>query len=208
MTAEVTQDSVAELGPEARPVPHPRHNDVLGGLPGSGLSPGQGSPRTRLPGRRKTAWSSNLAAASASRHSTDPLLCRVWPVGRGPQGTVGPLLQPEGQSCFPGAAWLHRRRLPAHVPVAPAPGLRTWGWVLPIHSLTSSVRAGPCPSPGLDSCTEEETQAAARVSPVAAGVSSGATCASRCCWHRPLSQSRPHTTSGRDCGTCLFRGEN
>lgn len=88
--------------------PPPRHNDVLGGLPGSGLSPWQGSPRTRLPGRRKaSAWSSNPAAASASRHSTDLLLSRVWPVGRGPQGTVGPLLQLEGQSCFPGAAWLH-----------------------------------------------------------------------------------------------------
>lgn len=28
-------------------------------------------------------------------------------------------------------------------------------WVLPIHSLTSSVRAGPCLSPGFDSCIEE-----------------------------------------------------
>lgn len=41
MTLDITQDSVAELGPEARSVPPPHHNDVLGGLPSSGLSPGQ-----------------------------------------------------------------------------------------------------------------------------------------------------------------------
>lgn len=68
MTTKVTWDNVAQLGPEAWPVSHPHHNEVLGGLLGSRPSLWQGGPRTNCQagGRPQSLGSSNLAAYSSN----------------------------------------------------------------------------------------------------------------------------------------------
>ena len=66
-------------------------------------------------------------------------------MGKGHQGVVGPLLQPEGQSCFPRTNWLPPEGVPVHV--AAVPGLRMWGSVF-ASSFPNCFRAGPWPSTG------------------------------------------------------------
>lgn len=68
---------------------------------GPGTQPGgvAGNPRAW----ETVTWLPTMAA----QHSTGPRCSGgLWPVGSGHQGVAGPLLQPEGQSCYPRTAWL------------------------------------------------------------------------------------------------------
>ena len=84
-------------------------------------------------------------------------------MGKGHQGVVGPLLQPEGQSCFPRTNWLPPEGVPVHV--AAVPRLRMWGSVLPVHSLIA-LGLGPGLRLASDGCTKGETQGCGCWSPL------------------------------------------